>query len=64
MLMMVMFVAAVEQQAAKTMPIKLGTRAPDFTLLDSAGEKRSLVEFRGKAQIALVFYPALFRDGG
>ena len=53
-----------EKQAAKTMPIKLGEKAPDFTLLDSTGKKRSLVEFRGKAHVALVFYPALFRAGG
>ncbi|MGD8399125.1 MAG: peroxiredoxin [Anaerolineae bacterium] len=34
-----------------------GTRAPDFTLPDQAGDPVSLGEFRGKP-VVLVFYPA------
>ena len=68
MLMMGLLVAAAglsqEKKAAKTMVLKLGAKAPDFTLLDSTGKKRRLIEFRGKAHVALVFYPALFRAGG
>jgi len=42
----------------------IGTKAPEFSLPDSTGKARSLKEFRGKKQVALVFYPALFRSGG
>ncbi len=43
---------------------KIGTKAPDFTLLDSSGQKRTLSDLQSKKQVALVFYPALFRSGG
>ena len=55
---------AQEKTATETKELKLGAKAPDFTLLDSTGEKRSLADFQGKKHVALVFYPALFRSGG
>jgi cytochrome oxidase Cu insertion factor (SCO1/SenC/PrrC family) len=56
--------AAGEEATQKTQGLQVGAKAPDFTLQDSAGQKRSLADFGGKKQVALVFYPALFRTGG
>jgi cytochrome oxidase Cu insertion factor (SCO1/SenC/PrrC family) len=36
--------------------LKVGERAPKFTLKDQEGRERSLDEFLGKGRIALVFY--------
>lgn len=36
--------------------LKVGAKAPTFTLMDQAGKKRSLDEFLGKGKVALVFY--------
>jgi peroxiredoxin Q/BCP len=38
-------------------PLKVGTRAPDFTALDQDGKRISLSALRGK-NVILVFYPA------
>jgi cytochrome oxidase Cu insertion factor (SCO1/SenC/PrrC family) len=48
----------------KTEGVKLGAVVPDFTLSNSEGKAVSLKDFRGEKQVALVFYPALFRAGG
>jgi peroxiredoxin len=48
------------RQSSETAPasaLEPGTRAPDFTLHDQAGEPVSLDDFRGKP-VVLVFYPA------
>jgi peroxiredoxin len=34
----------------------VGEQAPDFTLTDQAGQKRSLSAERGKRPVVLVFY--------
>ena len=36
--------------------LKVGERAPRFTLKDQEGKVRSLEEFLGKGKVALVFY--------
>lgn len=36
--------------------LKIGTKAPNFTLNDQSGTERSLDEFLGKDKVALVFY--------
>ncbi len=41
------------------MAVKVGEKAPDFTLVDTALKTRSLKEFLGKTTV-LVFYPAAF----
>ncbi len=41
--------------------IKLGDRAPDFTLQSSTGENTILSQFLGKKNVVLFFYP---RDEG
>lgn len=56
--------AAGEKSAAPSIGLPVGVPAPDFTLLDSTGQARSLTDFRGRKNVALVFYPALFRAGG
>jgi peroxiredoxin len=41
------------------MALKVGEKAPDFTLVDTALKPRSLKEFLGKTTV-LAFYPAAF----
>ena len=36
--------------------LKVGAKAPRFTLKDQGGKERSLDEFLGKGKVALVFY--------
>lgn len=36
--------------------LKLGAKAPDFTLKDQEGKQRSLAEFVKKGKVALVFF--------
>jgi cytochrome oxidase Cu insertion factor (SCO1/SenC/PrrC family) len=43
---------ALEEQTG----LKVGERAPKFTLKDQEGKERSLDEFLGKGKVALVFY--------
>lgn len=43
----------------KNIPLKKGTKAPDFSLKVTPDQKVSLSEFRGKP-VVLVFYPADF----
>ena len=37
-------------------PVAVGQQAPDFTLTDQDGQKRSLSAERGKRPVVLVFY--------
>ena len=41
-------------------PAKVGTKAPDFTLKDQAGNTVTLSSFEGKRNVILVFYPLSF----
>jgi len=43
-------------RAAKAIELKVGQKAPDFTLPSDTGEKVSLKDFRGK-KVVLYFYP-------
>jgi cytochrome oxidase Cu insertion factor (SCO1/SenC/PrrC family) len=47
--------AAAQPPEEKT-GLKVGTKAPAFTLKDQAGKERSLEEFLKKGKVALVFY--------
>ena len=38
--------------------LKVGERAPDFTLLDEGGNTVRLTDFAGKSAVVLMFYPA------
>jgi peroxiredoxin len=51
---------AEEKKAPEPRGLQPGTRAPDLTLLDTRGEKRSLSDFRGRKHVVLVLYPELF----
>ena len=44
------------------MALKVGDKAPDFTLPSTMGEKISLSQFRGQKPVVLFFY--LFAFGG
>ena len=44
------------------MPIKVGDKAPDFTLIDTEKKERSLKEFLGKKTV-LAFFPGAFTGG-
>ena len=43
--------------------LKLGYMAPTFTLVNQAGEKISLNDFRGSATVVLYFYPKAMTPG-
>ncbi len=42
------------------MPVNIGQKAPNFTLLDMNFKPRSLQEFIGSQNVVLVFFPAAF----
>jgi peroxiredoxin len=41
-------------------PIKIGEKAPDFTLKDQSGNAVTLSSYQGKRNVVLVFYPLSF----
>ncbi len=43
--------------------LKVGDRAPDFTLMDEKGQPRSLKDYLGKKVVVLYFYPKDFTSG-
>ena len=49
--------------AAQTGPLKVGDKAPDFTLPDQSGNKVSLSQFQGKKNVVLAFYVLAFTGG-
>lgn len=42
------------------MTLTIGSAAPDFELLDQHGEKVSLLSFKGKKNVVVLFYPFAF----
>lgn len=48
---------------AQTAPLKVGDKAPDFTLPDQNGNKVSLNQFQGKKNVVLAFYVLAFTGG-
>ncbi len=55
-------VALLFLNAGDVMALKVGDKAPDFTLSSTTGDKISLSQFRGKKPVVLFFY--LFAFGG
>jgi peroxiredoxin Q/BCP len=55
--------AAASTLAAQTGPLKVGDKAPDFTLPDQNGNKVSLSQFLGKKNVVLAFYVLAFTGG-
>jgi len=49
--------------AAQAAPLKVGDKAPDFTLPDQNGNKVSLNQFLGKRNVVLAFYVLAFTGG-
>ena len=49
--------------AASAAKFKVGDMAPDFTLVDTAGQKVKLSDFRGKSNVVLAFYVFAFTGG-
>ena len=49
--------------AAGAASLKVGDRAPDFTLPDQNGNKVKLSEFMGKKNVVLAFYVLAFTGG-
>ena len=43
--------------------VQVGQEAPDFELMDDAGQQVKLSDFRGKKNVLLAFYPAAFSIG-
>jgi peroxiredoxin len=43
--------------------IKVGDRAPDFTLVDGDRVKHSLADYRGEKRVVLAFYILAFTGG-
>ena len=63
MLMVVLvIVALLIFNAGDVMALKVGDKAPDFTLPSTTGEKISLSQFRGEKPVVLFFY--VFAFGG
>ncbi len=48
---------------AAAAPLKVGDKAPDFTLPDQNGNKVSLSQFLGKKNVVLAFYVLAFTGG-
>ncbi|HEY9778061.1 MAG TPA: peroxiredoxin [Planktothrix sp.] len=46
-----------ETETEKTSSVKVGDKAPDFSLPDQDGKMHSLKEFAGKKTVVLYFYP-------
>jgi len=49
-----------EATMAQTATLKVGDKAPDFTLLDHSNNKVALSSFFGKKNVALIFHPLAF----
>ena len=63
--MTAILIATVSGEEAVTAPhtLKVGMIAPDFTLKDEEGTERNLIEYLGKKNVVLAFYPKDFTGG-
>ena len=55
--------AAAQQPAPPKSHLKVGDKAPDFTLADTEGKEVKLSDFRGKKNVVLAFYVLAFTGG-
>ena len=62
-----LFIAALLLSAAVTaedaMELKVGDKAPDFTLPGSDGTTYTLSQFKGKSPVVIAFFPKAFTQG-
>jgi cytochrome oxidase Cu insertion factor (SCO1/SenC/PrrC family) len=58
-------ISAMAQGAPKApeTKLKVGDKAPDFELTDTAGKKVKLSDFKGKKNVVLAFYVLAFTGG-
>ncbi len=54
---------AYAQSAAPKTHLKVGDKAPDFSLPSTTGQSISLSQFLGKKIVVLAFFPAAFTGG-
>jgi peroxiredoxin Q/BCP len=57
LVLMLLLTWTLPSMAAETTMIKVGEKAPDFSLPDQSGRTVSLKDFAGKTAIVLYFYP-------
>lgn len=49
--------------AAQAAPLKVGDKAPDFSLPDQTGKQIKLSDYAGKENVVLAFYVLAFTGG-
>ena len=49
--------------AAQAAPLKVGDKAPDFSLPDQTGKQIKLSDYAGKKNVVLAFYVLAFTGG-
>lgn len=59
----VLFLALMGPFAAQAAELKVGDKAPDFTLTDTNWKKVRLSDFLGKKNVVLAFYVLAFTGG-
>ena len=55
--------SAQQQPTSPKTQLKVGDRAPDFTLTDTEGKPVKLSDYRGKKSVVLAFYVLAFTGG-
>lgn len=63
LLLAVLSVAALAQQAPPKTNLKVGDKAPDFTLRATDGKTYKLSDFKGKKNVVLAIYVLAFTGG-
>ena len=56
-------IASAQQPSPPKTHLKVGDRAPDFTLNDTNGQPLKLSDFKGKKNVVLAFYVLAFTGG-
>ena len=63
LLLVVLSVVALAQQAPPKTNLKVGDKAPDFTLRATDGKTYKLSDFKGKKNVVLAIYVLAFTGG-
>jgi peroxiredoxin len=63
LLLVMSFVAVAQQPVGPQTHLKVGAKAPDFTLTDTEGKEVKLSDFKGKKGVVLAFYVLAFTGG-